>query len=66
MLISFIIISCYYFRGPFNIYDKAGLLNRNSEEGKEHLARCSDYTEISFNVVKKCFGELYNLYLTYH
>lgn len=54
------------FRGPFNIYDKAGLLNRNSEEGKEHLARCSDYNEISFNVVKKCFGELYNLYLTYH
>ena len=40
---------------------KTWLFYRNSGAGKEHLSRCSGYDEINFNVVKKCFGELYGL-----
>ena len=41
-----------------HVTHKAWLLNRNSGVGKEHLPRCSGYYKVSFNVVKKCFGEL--------
>lgn len=37
---------------------KAWLFDGNSGVGKEHLPRCLGYYEISFNVVKKYFGEL--------
>ena len=39
------------------IFDKAELFRRNSE--KEHLPRCWGCSNISFNAVEKCFGELY-------
>ena len=38
---------------------KTWLFYRNSGAGKEHLPKCPGYVELNFNVVKKCFGELY-------
>ena len=41
------------------IFDETELFRWNSETDKVHLPRCWGCSNVSFNAVEKCFGELY-------